>query len=136
MSAREPGSIAASEGIQFSAVLECAPCEKVVGALVAPDLGTLGALSAGWALCAHATPPHCGHQQAAAFKIQAAELLGSRDIEFHCLHQACVEKNAPAWRTRCPIELAPALAILFHTGHEGHRFRFTYDGVTFESPES
>ncbi len=77
---------------------------------------------------AHATKPH--HKHPLRFELDDAGKQSSpHTIVFDCL--AC-DGHA---EYEAPIEMVGAYAILFHTSHEGHRFRMTYRGKSDESPE-
>jgi hypothetical protein len=91
-------------------------------------------------LTAHAEKAHLGCRF--GFELDVSPVLSSpKKLRIACLVPACRERfragKPPGpfeLETECPIELIPALAIVYHAAHEGHALRIEWDGSVWQSP--
>jgi hypothetical protein len=80
------------------------------------------------ALLCHATAPHYTHQLRLRMDDLAIPLADEREFRFECVDNQCREKPERVSVFRVPAWLAGAVALMHHTGHEGHRFDTWVDG--------
>ena len=81
----------------------------------------------------HATKPHCEHE----IRFESGPLpADDGDLELRCLVSGCDERKnaASSLKTRCPIALVPAIALCFHSAHEGHAFSIRWNGREWATP--
>lgn len=115
---------------QLRATVFCFDCEAELTTVEAGSARELGVLLASTVLCAHSTTAHRKHQVTVEQEGEAPSAPGTvRSLKIECL-----AGDEAVWETACPLELVPALALVFHTGHEGHRMRLTYDGRAWSTP--
>ena len=54
-------------------------------------------------------------------------------LRLSCLSPQCKKKD-DVFSTLVPYRLTGLMGIVFHSSHEGHRFKVEYDGREWESP--
>lgn len=113
------------------AIVECAHCRELLGALDGLSRSELGALVMSLLAACHAAMPHNDH----SLDVRLPELRGvDRPLSIRCLHWLC--KNNPPLEASVPIEMVGPLTLVFHTSHEGHPIELSYDGRRWSSPLS
>lgn len=118
------------------ATVRCSRCDDAAIVLTAHSLDELAALTSSAILCVHATKAHVTHVVSAEPEI--GSLPPEKDwptILLRCLVPGCAEKGqVTELEVRAPLVLAPAIALLFHSAHEGHAFRLSVGGYSWETP--
>ena len=98
----------------------------------ASSRAALPAIVAGAVLGLHATKPHSEHVVTFTLDDWPAPTVS---LEVECLASGCADRgNVVLLETRCALELVPAIALVFHTSHEGHPLRLRVDGDEWTSP--
>ena len=113
----------------LTASVECIECRRALGELTALSRSELCGVVASLVVAAHAAQPHCSHPLRVVLDdVKAIE----HELTIRCLSRHCT--NQPPYVVTCPIEIVAAIAVIFHTSHEGHPFELTYNGRTWTSP--
>jgi hypothetical protein len=88
----------------------------------------------------HACKAHQAHKVQLRLEPETARsLLGEgarKHLHIECLAGGCSDRATPTQLDAglVPAELIGALALCFHTSHEGHPFRITWGDQSWESP--
>jgi hypothetical protein len=115
--------------------IKCVKCGVVLAATKTATYREMCLAFQPMLVCCHATPPHCPHQM--EFSLRGAprmpELEHADELAIRCLSPDCL-KAGLSLQTRAPLELVGALALVFHTSHEGHPIEMRYRDQTWTSP--
>jgi len=117
-------------------VVYCLDCDKEINELEDYDFMSLAQKGASMIIGCHASKEHCSHSLKFTIHGPKMQDKNKKRLKIECLHNNCIRKKDKFIETDVPIELVSAITIAFHSSHEGHRLKLTYDGETWESPES
>ncbi len=118
----------------MKAIIFCDVCAGTEAAVYqeveAPTLSELGPLIAATLTLFHATPPHCPHRICMSLEDNYPTQMPRSDNELivRCL------KCGVDQHTLAPIELVPAIVVVFHSSHEAHPLELSYAGRTIRAP--